>query len=478
MPRDIKTLVVWAEPGVAHSHRQIGGITGFLIFLWLRSPAVTVGSLLIFLVGMVLLSSPAAWAALGFAIVVAIAEFKYWYYNERLLCIRDRDCAVGTVIAEPKPSADGDRKLNLMLAPYGQRAFVETLLDHIAANEVMLTTDANFNDPPFHTAHPPLPSVSEREGSFLKLREYMEALRSVDDEDTDDEANMFNQLLIGVMFRLMRDPVRNFYNRFHRKDPAHIPEGSPLWNAIFEDFDPDPAINWEGPNAFSHFSKFNPYNQHLQGLNRMFRYDVEHLVAYLHCEIDGYALGLLLDNLMIAFIAFMLALLALWAVLGPLAPFAAAIIALLLWILKQVLDLFTGNDGNADPPLDWDDPDVPDSEEIVRKGDVVVTYGNWIMDTEHGQYFEIHPVRAFYIIARNSYAQRAQLRDGNLVVEDFGSENFDQTQIDAARADQICAMVTDGEEGDGPGPIILRSGPTALSYGMQTQYAGNQQGVE
>lgn len=475
MPRNIKTYVRCAEPGVARSHRQLGGITGFLIFLWLRSPAVTVGSLLIVLMAMVLLSSPAAWVALGFAIAVAIAEFKYWYYNERLLCIRDRDCAVGTVIAEPQPSADGDRKLNLMLAPYGQRAYVETLLDHIAANEGMLTTDANFNDPPFHTAHPPLTSVSEREGSFLMLQDYMKTLRSVDDDDTDDEANMFNQLLIGVMDRLMRNPARNFYNRFNRKDPIHIPEGSAVWNAIFDDFDPNPVGGtWDGPDAFSRFSKFNPYNQHPQGLNRMFRYDVGHLVAYFHCEIDGYALGLLLDNLMIAFIAFMLALLALWALLGPFAPFAAAIIAAFLFFLKWFLDEATGNDGDADAPVDWDDPDVPDLEEMVRKGDLVVVYGNWIMDTEHGQYFEIHPVRAFYIIARNSYAKRALLRDGNLVVEDFGIDETDPTLIDTARADQICAMVTDGEEGN-PGPILLRSGPTALSYGMQTHYAGNQQ---
>jgi hypothetical protein len=434
--------------------------------------------MLVVLAALVLLSSPAAWAALGFAIVVAIAEFKYWYYNERLLCIRDRDCAVGTVIAEPNPSTDGDRKLNLMLAPYGQRAYVETLLDQIAANEGMLQNPAYFNDPPFHTSPPPLPSVAERENGFDTLRNYMNALRSLDDDDADDEANMFNQLLIGVMYRLMNDPMKNFYNRFHRKDAAHIAEGSPVWNAIFEDFDPNPVGNWFGPDALSLFSRFNPYAQHPEGLNRMFRYDTGHLVSYLHCEIDGYALGLLLDNLMIAFIAFMLALLALWALLGPFAPFAAAIIAAFLFFLKWFLDEATGNDGDADAPVDWDDPDVPDIEEQVRRGDVVVVYGNWIMDTEHGQYFEIHPVRAFYIIARNSYADRAMLKDGSLEVEDFGSENFDPTQVDAVRADQICAMITPAEEDDSPPPVIERTALTALSYGMQTRYAGNQQRVQ
>jgi hypothetical protein len=40
-----------------------------------------------------------------------------------------------------------------------------------------------------------------------------------------------------------------------------------------------------------------------------------------------------------------------------------------------------------------------------RVGDVVVSYGNWIMDTEHRNYFEIHPVRAWYLVARNSVGE-------------------------------------------------------------------------
>ncbi len=476
MPRDIPTYVRCAEPGVARSHRQIGGMTGFLVFIWLRSPAITLASFLLVLVGLVLASSPAGWGVLSLVIITALAEFKYWYYNERLLCVRDRDCAVGTVISPPTPSFDGDRKLNLMLAPHGQRTFVETLLDHLEINEAMLRNNANFNDPPFHTSAPFLDTIGNLRNDFDKLRDYMKALRSENPDNSDAESNMFRQIRVGLMDRLMADPTKNFYNRFNRKDANHIALNSALWNAIPEDF--DPAVNWQAADARSTRTHPNPYETVTnETLNPMYRFDNDHLVGYFHCEIDGYALGLLLDNLTLAFIAFMLAMLALWAIMGPLAPLGALIIAAFLFFLKWFIDEATGNDGDAeDPDVDWDDPDVPGEGEAELKGDVVVVYGNWIMDTEHNQYFEIHPVRAFYIIARNSLGQEPVLVNGNLEQEEFGHENFDPTLITAERADAICNIITNGEEGTSD-DVILRTGPTALSYGMTTHYAGAQQQI-
>jgi hypothetical protein len=451
-------------------------MTGFLVNLFLRNRLFTVGAFLFFLIGLIIINNPAVWIALVVALSAGLSQFSHWYYNERLLCIRDRDCAIGTVISPPAASFDGDRKLNLMLAPYGQRTFVETLLDHIATNEAMLIDNARFNDSPFHTSAPALPVATQRENDFDILRDYLHRLHSEDPDDGDAEAFMYSQLLIGVIDSLMDDPARNFYNRFYRKDSVHIPVGSALSNAIPEDFDSN--VNWQGPNAVSGVIQFNPYSQKVQGLNPMFRFDIEHLVAYLHCEIDGYAIALLIQNLILALWAWVIAMLALLALLGPFAPLAALIIAAFLFFLKWFIDEATGNDGDADAPdVDWDDPDVPGAGETQRVGDVVVTYGNWIMDTEHQQFFEIHPVRAYYIIARNALGQEPVLVNGNMEQEEFGHENFDPTQIDSARADAICQIITQGEEGTTP-PVILRTAPTALSYGMQTRYAGGQQQVQ
>lgn len=470
MPRDLPTYSTCAEPGVARSHQQIGGLTGVIITAFFANKLLTVGLLLLFLTGLIIASNPVTWAAFGIAIIIALTEFKNWYYEGRLLCIRDRDCAVGTVISQPTASFDGDRKLNLMLAPYGQRDCVETLLEHISVNEAMLIESANFNDPPFHSSAPALPVPAQRENDFDVLRGYMELLRSDDPDNDDASANMYNQLLVGVVDRLMSDPARNFYNRYYRKDEALIPAGSALWDAIPQDF--DTSVDWQSSDAQSRESHYNPYAQAFEGLNSMFRYDISHLVPFLHCEIEGYTLKLLIDNLILAFSAWLAAMIALWALLGPLAPVAAIIFAIFVFLVKRIIDVITGNDGDAaEPNIDWDDPDIPEEGEIEIEGDVVAAYGNWIMDTEHYQYFEIHPVRAYYIVARNSLGTEPVLVNGNMEQEEFGQENFDPTLITSERANEICEVITRAEE-DVPVIGITRTGETVLSYGMQTRYAG------
>jgi hypothetical protein len=465
MPRDIPTYTECAPPGVARSHQLLGGIAGFLINAIISQTILTVGGLLVLLIGLVLLNNPAAWAAFGLVVIAEAERAKDWYYNGRLLCIRDRDCAIGTVIAEPSASFDGDRKLNLVLAPYSQKHWVETLLDHIETNTTMLNTAANFNDPPFH---PPFPTPSANlKNDFGALVQYLKDLRSKHPNDGDAESTMYRQVLIGVVDRLMADPVRRFYNRYFRKFSGQIPPG-PTADAIPEDF--DGTVDWDQPNARSTRTHFNPYIQRTDTLNPQFRYDTDRLVPYLHCEIDGYYVALLIDNLIMAFATWLAVAIALSG-LGPLGAVVGLAIALLLFLLKTLIDEITGNDGDAEPPdVDWDDPDTPDGRTTVQAGDVIVTYGNWIMDTEHHNFFEIHPVRAFYMIARNGFGQEPRLVDGNLEQEEFGNE-FDVTQITELRADEICRMIDPAEEEE-PDDVILLAAPSALSLGMGTQYTG------
>ena len=471
MPREIPTYSVCAPPGEARSHQQLGGIAGTVATGWFQHRLLTVAAILAVLIALVLLSSPWGWGALGVTIIAGLQEVKDWYYNGRLLCIRDRDCAIGTLVAEPETSFDGDRKLNLALAPYSQGQVVETLLDHVTANEAMLIDNANFNDPPFHTSAPALPIAAQRENDFGIMRGYLKALQSSDPDDGDAESRMFRQLLIGIANRLMVDPARNFYNRYYRKDPTYIPPGSALDDAIPADFDPAVA-NWDGPDAQSAVTAFNPYLNRVDSLNPMFRFDRDHMVFYLHCEIEGYYIKLLIDNLILAFAAWLAALIAL-SFLGPFAPLAALAIALLVFFLKWLVDQITGNDGDADEPdVDVDDPDVVDDTVIAAAGDVVVTYGNVIMDTEHHNYFEIHPVRAYYVIAKNSLGGQPVLVNGNVEQEEFGHENFDVRDIDAARAEEICRIISRGEDGGKDDDVILRTGGQALSYGLTTRYAG------
>lgn len=470
MPRDIPTYTECAPPGVARSHQLLGGIAGLIINGIINQTLLTVGALLAVFIGLIVLANPVAWVAFAAVIVAEAERAKDWYYNGRLLCIRDRDCAIGTVISEPTASFDGDRKLNLVLAPYTQADWVETTIDHFETNRGMLNTPATWAEPAFYQTVLFPPSPQDLAGNFATLRAYVKALRSEHPNDGDAESTIFRQLQIGIVDRVLSDPARNFYRRYFRKDPAHIPPGSPLDQHIPKDFDDD--VPWDQPNARSTKPPtFNPYLQRNDTLNPMFRYEPERIVPYLHCEIDGYAVAVLIDNAIMAFLAFIALAIAL-SFLGPFGVGIALALAGFLFALKSLIDFLTGNDGDADPP-DVDDPDAPGATTTIRVGDVVLTYGNWIMDTEHHNFFEIHPVRAYYLIARNSFDQSATLDKGELVDEEFGHENFDVTEIDAIRENEICRMVTGGEEGE-DGDVILLRAPQALSMGMVTQYAGGR----
>jgi hypothetical protein len=93
------------------------------------------------------------------------------------------------------------------------------------------------------------------------------------------------------------------------------------------------------------------------------------------------------------------------------------------------------------------------------------------MDTEHAQYLEIHPVKAYYIIGRNGRGE-IDLFDTTEEQQQSGTERLHNGIVDERLRDEICGMVHQAEEGDS-GPILLTLGaPTVLSHGLTTRYGG------
>jgi hypothetical protein len=118
-----------------------------------------------------------------------------------------------------------------------------------------------------------------------------------------------------------------------------------------------------------------------------------HYVKALHCEFEGNGIYLLL-NLLIAVLALLVAALAFWPV-----AILAAIIALLFLLFRVIL----GNPGQVGSgnPLD-----VNPNLGSLDKGDVVVVKGEWIYDSLHAGWNEIHPVRACQKIGRLEMGQK------------------------------------------------------------------------
>lgn len=459
MPRHLETFTTCAGPGTARPHTAMGGLAGFIISAWYFSGVLTIVGGLAFLAGIVFAAGPMGWCITAALVIVALAEIKDWYYNGRLLCIQDDECAVGTVISEPEAAFDGDRKLNLMLAPYTQLETRLAIMSHIDRNRVMLSDAANFTDG-FHAGGPPtVPTAMEMSGDPSSLQEYLGRLAGSDPADGDADSNMYNQTVVGLVDTLLLPSnlgidgnPKGFQSRFYRKEPAVITD-PPTFAAIPQDT--DPAVAWQAPNAKSTVA-----------LNPMFRFENDHTVPYLHCEIEGNYVAILLDDFIVALSAFTAGCL----ILGPLAGLGLGILA---WLIKKLIDWISGNDGDApEPDIDWDDPDFTGYPGVTETtGDVVVTYGDWIMDTEHHQYFEIHPVRAYYLVARNRLGEdEPVLVDGNEDQVVVGA-NFDPTRLTAGDVEELCGIVGRAEESDSDDVVVVEI-RRALSFGMTTRYAG------
>src|SRR5918994_7075458 len=118
MPAHLETFSTCARPYDAVPHGRMGGIPGLFIAGWTSS---TITKILMAIAGgalwILLFASPATICVVAGIAIIAAAQIKYWYYNRRLLCVRDRDCVIGLLLAEPSASTDGDRKLNVLPAP-------------------------------------------------------------------------------------------------------------------------------------------------------------------------------------------------------------------------------------------------------------------------------------------------------------------------------------------------------------------------
>jgi hypothetical protein len=521
MPRHIETFTRCAGELEAHfgreakSHYNLTGLLGFVVNTLLNSTtlgkAAFVAVFLAVLVALIV-ANPVTAVLTYLLLIGALTQAKAWYYEERLLCIDDQEpcpeckeaggeckntCAIGTVADPVHNNFDGDGVFNLMLAPYTQRDHLRALLTHFDRNRNLLEQASLYNDPPF-VLNGGMPIVSfngsvaiptnfnpnllddstttadqidEHRGA---IRGFLGAVRGSGLQEPLKEigSNLYNHFLIGAVDRVLTsDPSRSFFKHFFRKDPAKIPVGSYTSIAIPQDF--DDTKDWQAVDGTNFTSRF-PNQYWLPptsfGLNAMFRFNHNILAPFLHCEIDGDRVARLLDIVMAVLTAFIAAFLIISAFLGPaIGGFLAILLALLVLLILNAIDNLTGG-GNAGLP------DVGYEDEVggmptQNDGDVVATYGRWIMDSEHGEYFEIHPVLAYYIMARDGLTTSVQMVDSERELKERGFERFANDEITKELADEICNLICKYENG-GTDDVILRQAPELLSFGLATTYGG------
>lgn len=521
MPRDIETFTTCAGELQAHfgngakSHYNLTGFLGFVVNTMLDSTTLGKAAFVAVFVAILiplLLANPALAVATYFLLVGALTEAKSWYYEERLLCIDDQEpcaeckeanleckntCAIGTVTDPTKNNFDGDGVFNLMLAPYTQRDHLRALLTHFDQNQNLLQQASLYSDPPFvlnggvpliafngsvaiptsfnpNLLDDPNTTPGQIEEHRGAIRGWLGSIRGAGLQKPLREigSNLYNHFLIGVVDRVLSsDPARAFYKHFFRKDTAKIPLNSFTWNAIPQDF--DDTKDWTAPDGTNFTPRFA--NQYWLaaaafGLNAMFRFNHKILAPFLHCEIDGNRVARLINTVIAVLTAFVAAYLILSAIFGPaIGAFLALLLAILVLLISNFIDNITGGGDAGTPDVEYEDEtgDMPTQND----GDVVATYGRWIMDTEHGEYFEIHPVRAYYIMARDGLTNSVQMVDSARERRERGFEKFANDEITKELADEICNLICKAENGN-TDVVILRQAPALLSYGLTTAYGG------
>lgn len=493
MPNNLNTFTTCAEPGVATSHKRMGGfagyVSGLLVYSSFAFRFAVVGLILAAAIFLIVINPVTAVATFAFLIATAL-DVKDWYYNRRLLCVEHDVCAIGTVLDQTKNNFDGDAVFNILLAPYTQRECFNATLEHFRQNQNLITDSAHYVAP-YHTS---VPDFSEYNTLFLNpgdsdynitnqqtlMSQYLKAMAGKDPHDKDVPSNIYNQFLTGVLDRILSLPdsngnLKDFYSHFYRKNETRITPGSDLWNALPTDF--DPAVNWQAPNSsISTLTYDNPYEQPAlqpMGLNNLFKFNHGRSAPFLHCEIDGNVVSNIINQAIAFITAFFIAYLAALLVSVVAGIIAALIILILILVWAALGGTETGQAGT--PDVEYEDP-ISEDEATQGSGDVVVAHGNWIMDTEHSQRFEIHPVKAYYVLGKDPKSEIAELFDSAEDMEKAGFDKFQNSEITEELADELCKMVSEAERTTAP-ITITKPLMTLLSYGMTTKYGGGA-GIE
>jgi len=194
---------------------------------------------------------------------------------------------------------------------------------------------------------------------------------------------------------------------------------------------PDETIYWNNP-VQGHLVK---PNDAILAIGRSYVGDEGHAnyVKALHCEVEGSGIRNLL-----AWASVVLALLiALQIIL--LIPGLGWLVAILLWLIS-VISVFAGTTGLLDPLNPGDPTDIDPNLGALAARDIVVVKGDWIYDSLHNGWNEIHAVHACQIICKF-------MEDGKTWPADIGG-GFGLDTDDHVRAtvEKWCDAIKDAED--------------------------------
>lgn len=430
MPRNLPHYTKCAPPGVARPMDTFSILGLSLSSIIIGGIGGTAYAMIMSILGL----AAGLGCALGVGFITfaiyALFAFKHWYYNERLLCIKHDMCVIGTVVHDPTDATDGDRKFDIVLAPFSpdeQVAWLKEVIEDKRIGGLSAPTPSELNDPnKFKDFISGAPPYNLTKSNLTNIYQTLVHEKILDPSHAD----------------------RNFYSHYFRtEDPPVNDENAATSSAI-----PDDAYNPTGTS--------NPMFRYPSGGSDTIN-EVGDPYVYLHCEMEGYRLGAWLDNVAVGLIAggtTFTALCVLCEVItfgaldflcGWLGGVISIILAFLAWLISHFVN--DPDDHVAESvDVDVDENGFGSPSTTARKGDIVAIFGNWIMDMEHLNYFEIHPVKAWYLICRDPRSINEFVVTETQVASNC---DFDVNQLTGEDADEICRIITEAETHDPDGRL-------------------------
>lgn len=411
MPRSYPHYTRCAAPGVAHSFGEswLGMTLLSLVLGGLASGGV-------WLLGVIFAKAVGLGCILGvgalFALVTALHRFLDWYYNKRLMCIKDDQCVAGTLTGDPVAATDGDQKYDTLVAPFPPQE-VQTYFA-----EVIQENPAQFGAGPGNFADP------------IALQNYVEAMSE----------GVRNRLYMRVVHeKMFTQAGRDFLKRYLVRIKAE------MGDAAFDN-SPDDTFASQSPNPMFRISP------------------ADSLAPYLHCELEGDRLKKWLTNVLIGLWTAAVAYAAACAICmfvsgqewacGWIGKGAALLLGLLAWLLSHLIN--DPDEGAANQTdVDFADPAFDGDKSSIRQGDLMLIFGDWIKDTEHGEYFEIHPIKAIYLICHSETGDWEIVDD--LTAYPRERCPFAVEKITSADMEEMCKLATSAETQDATEDKILRT---------------------
>jgi len=415
MPRNLPQYTKCAAPGGAYA---IDGLSvAGMLFAGAIVGAIggSVYVIVMSLLGQIATAGCVVGVGVYLLLIAGLLEFKDWFYNHRLMCILHDQCACGTVVGQPHDGTDGDRKFEILIAPFDvpetEQLLIQTLVEMGTAGTLVNVPDAV--------------DLQNRQVRFGYFRGLSAA----------DQIKVYLNLVDNHLFN---QPGRGYLRFLYRRDQMIM--GAAAFAAS-----PDDAITASNPNP-------------------MFRVNAQEgndpeenvLVPYMHCELEGNRLARWLDNVLVGLIAGFAAFTA-FCVLCEVITMGAldflcgwggaavsALIAFLAWLLSHLLN--NPDDGVAgSPDVDVEDPDFDTPPSVARHGDVAYLFGDWVMDEEHNKYFEIHPIKAWYLLC-----QSERNPDDWELTEEIPAKEcaFDVSKLTEEDFQRICKIVQAVENTD------------------------------